>query len=75
MPVRGRLDVITADATLAAAEVWLARRDQDRDRGAVESHGPGAPSLSIRDFGLRAVAVALNQNADLCRRSADSGFV
>lgn len=31
IPVRGHLDVITADATLAAAETWLARRD-DSDR-------------------------------------------
>ncbi len=29
VPVRGHLDVITADETLAAAEVWLARRDDD----------------------------------------------
>ena len=32
VPVRGHLDVVTADATLAVAEVWLARLDQDRDR-------------------------------------------
>jgi chromosome partitioning protein len=32
VPVRGSLDVITADATLAVAEVWLARLDKDRDR-------------------------------------------
>ena len=32
VPVRGRLDVVTADATLAVAEIWLARRDHDRDR-------------------------------------------
>jgi chromosome partitioning protein len=32
VPVRGHLDVITADATLAAAEVWLARLDAGRDR-------------------------------------------
>jgi chromosome partitioning protein len=32
VPVRKHLDVITSDATLAAAEVWLARRDHDRDR-------------------------------------------
>lgn len=32
VPVRGHLDVITADATLAVAEVWLARLDRDRDR-------------------------------------------
>lgn len=32
IPVRGNLDVITADATLAVAEVWLARLDQHRDR-------------------------------------------
>jgi chromosome partitioning protein len=30
--VRGHLDVITADATLAAAEVYLARLDDGRDR-------------------------------------------
>jgi chromosome partitioning protein len=34
VPVRGHLDVITSDATLAAAETWLARRD-DRDRSRV----------------------------------------
>jgi chromosome partitioning protein len=34
VPLRGHLDVITSDATLAAAEVWLARRD-DRDRARV----------------------------------------
>jgi chromosome partitioning protein len=32
VPVRGHLDVITSDATLAAAEVYLARLDQGRDR-------------------------------------------
>jgi chromosome partitioning protein len=32
VPVRGNLDVVTADATLAVAEVWLARLDHDRDR-------------------------------------------
>lgn len=32
VPVRGRLDVITADATLAVAEIYLARLDKDRDR-------------------------------------------
>jgi chromosome partitioning protein len=32
VPVRGHLDVVTADATLAAAEVWLARLDRGRDR-------------------------------------------
>ena len=32
VPVRSHLDVITADATLAVAEIWLARRDIDRDR-------------------------------------------
>jgi len=33
VPVRGGLDVITSDATLAAAEIWLARqRVEDRSR-------------------------------------------
>jgi chromosome partitioning protein len=32
VPVRGHLDVITADATLALAEVFLARIDSGRDR-------------------------------------------
>lgn len=32
VPVRGHLDVITADATLALAEVHLARLDERRDR-------------------------------------------
>ena len=32
VPVRGKLDVITADATLAMAEVHLARLDDRRDR-------------------------------------------
>lgn len=32
IPVRGHLDVITSDATLAAAEVYLARLDTHRDR-------------------------------------------
>jgi chromosome partitioning protein len=32
VPVRGHLDVVTADATLAVAEIWLARKDHDRDR-------------------------------------------
>jgi chromosome partitioning protein len=32
VPVRGHLDVITADATLAMAEVFLARHDGARDR-------------------------------------------
>jgi len=30
VPVRGHLDVITADATLAAAEIWLARQNSDQ---------------------------------------------
>jgi chromosome partitioning protein len=34
VPVRGHLDVITSDATLAVAEQWLARRD-DNDRSRV----------------------------------------
>jgi chromosome partitioning protein len=34
VPVRGHLDVITSDASLAAAEQWLARSD-DRDRSRV----------------------------------------
>jgi chromosome partitioning protein len=29
VPVRGHLDVITADATLAAAEIWLARQEPE----------------------------------------------
>jgi len=29
VPVRGKLDVITSDATLAAAEIWLARQNTD----------------------------------------------
>jgi chromosome partitioning protein len=29
VPVRGKLDVITSDATLAAAEIWLARQATD----------------------------------------------
>ena len=32
VPVRGHLDVITSDATLAQAEVYLARLNSDRDR-------------------------------------------
>jgi len=32
VPVRSHLEVVTADATLAVAEVWLARRDKERDR-------------------------------------------
>src|SRR5262249_6258635 len=32
VPVRGNLDVLTSDATLAAAEVWLARLDEGRDQ-------------------------------------------
>ncbi|HEY2745406.1 MAG TPA: ParA family protein [Polyangia bacterium] len=32
VPVRGQLDVVTADATLAMAEVFLARIDSGRDR-------------------------------------------
>ncbi|HMU39206.1 MAG TPA: ParA family protein [Pseudomonadota bacterium] len=63
VPVRGKLEVITSDATLAAAEVWLARRDHDRDRILSNRMGAAhkryqyvildcAPSLSL-----------LNQNA------------
>jgi chromosome partitioning protein len=33
VPVRGHLDVITSDATLAAAEVWLARREPTDENG------------------------------------------
>jgi chromosome partitioning protein len=64
VPVRGHLDVVTSDASLAAAEQWLARRD-DRDRSRVLAERMGscdrryhyvvldcAPSLSL-----------LNQNA------------
>ena len=32
IPVRGHLDVVTSDRTLAAAEVWLARLDGARDQ-------------------------------------------
>lgn len=32
VPVRGNLDVLCADASLAAADVWLARLDEGRDR-------------------------------------------
>jgi len=32
VPVRAHFDVITSDATLAAAEVWLARKDDGRDQ-------------------------------------------
>lgn len=32
VPVRSHLDVVTADATLAVAEIYLARREKDRDR-------------------------------------------
>jgi chromosome partitioning protein len=32
VPVRDHFDVVTSDATLAAAEVWLARQDHARDR-------------------------------------------
>ena len=32
VPVRGKLDVITSDSTLAAAEIWLARQNTDRNR-------------------------------------------
>jgi chromosome partitioning protein len=63
IPVRGHLDVITADATLALAEVHLARLDHGRDRLLAEKMAPlrsryqyvvldCGPSLSL-----------LNQNA------------
>ncbi|HEX9103944.1 MAG TPA: ParA family protein [Polyangia bacterium] len=63
VPVRGHLDVITADATLAMAEVYLARIDSGRDRVLAERLAPlraryqyvvldCGPSLSL-----------LNQNA------------
>jgi chromosome partitioning protein len=32
VPVRGKLDVITSDSTLAAAEIWLARQNTDRSK-------------------------------------------
>lgn len=32
VPVRGNLDLLCSDATLAAADVWLARLDEGRDR-------------------------------------------
>jgi len=63
IPVRGNLDVLGSDATLAAADVWLARLDEGRDR-VLETRLSGAvrrfdhvildcgPSLSL-----------LNQNA------------
>ena len=74
VPVRGHLDVITADATLAMAEIFLARLDDARDRVLAESWpGPArryqyivldcGPSLSL-----------LNQNAlSLRRRGAHPG--
>jgi chromosome partitioning protein len=65
VPVRNHLDVITSDATLAAADVWLARLDDKRDRVLAERMSAAAirgryqyvvldcgPSLSL-----------LNQNA------------
>src|SRR5262249_1144643 len=32
VPVRNHLEVVTADATLAAAEIWLARQNEQRSR-------------------------------------------
>lgn len=47
VPVRGKLDVVTSDATLAAAEIWLARQDTD-ERSRVLSKRLTSMALSRR---------------------------
>lgn len=47
VPVRGKLDVVTSDATLAAAEIWLARHNTS-ERSRVLSKRLTAMALSRR---------------------------
>jgi chromosome partitioning protein len=63
VPVRGHLDVITADATLAMAEVFLARIDSGRDRILAERMEPlrGKYQYVVLDCGPS--LSLLNQNA------------
>ena len=59
VPVRGHLDVITSDATLAAAEMWLARLDERaRPRARRAAERRHARKLPVRRPRLRPVAVA-----------------
>jgi chromosome partitioning protein len=63
VPVRGHLDVITADATLALAEVHLARLDSGRDRLLATRMAPlrGRYQYVVLDCGPS--LSLLNQNA------------
>jgi chromosome partitioning protein len=63
IPVRKHLDVVTADATLALAEVWLARQDDKRDRVLAErlSSLKGKYQYVVLDCGPS--LSVLNQNA------------
>jgi chromosome partitioning protein len=63
VPVRKHLDVITSDATLAAAEVWLARQDTARDKLLTERLAPlrGRYQYVVLDCGPS--LSLLNQNA------------
>jgi len=63
IPVRKHLDVVTADATLALAEVWLARQDVARDRVLVDRLGSlrGKYQYVVLDCGPS--LSVLNQNA------------
>ena len=49
VPVRKSLDVITSDATLAAAEIWLAQQDAaERSRVLTRRLRPASPRSSAR---------------------------
>ena len=71
VPVRKHLDVITADATLAAAEIWLARQKPDaalaRPDQAPEPDAGLAP-LRLRDHRLRPVAEPAQPERAVVRR-------
>jgi len=63
VPVRGHLDVVTADATLAAAEVWLARLDGPRDEVLARRLAPSTKKYQYVVLDCGPSLSLLNQNA------------
>src|SRR5262245_2774451 len=73
VPVRGNLDLLCSDATLAAADVWLARLDEGRDRvlaarlesvlGGAANSGPGGRRWDYVILDCGPSLSLLNQNA------------
>jgi chromosome partitioning protein len=72
VPVRGHLDVVTADATLASAEVWLARLDEGRDQVLNERLGDARRKYQYVVLDCGPSLSLLNQNA---LRAADEVLI